>query len=140
MGQSTQFIYIEGLNELRRLLKSRSTWVGKPWKDAMTEMAEIGEKVARRNAPYRSGLLESKIYSAVQKKPMPMWVAVRSRAKRRSRGYPRGFAYDRLLEYSPRYGHMGWFMVRIRAIWDARAAPILNKAAREIERKWNWGF
>lgn len=134
------FVHIEGLRQLRRLIRPPSNLLAKPWHNAMTDLKEAGERVARRHAPVRTGYLLSKIKSAIQKKAMPMWAAIRVRARRRSHGYPRGFEYPRLLEYSPKHGHKGWFNPPIRSLWGSRARLALTKAGKEIARRWRRGY
>lgn len=139
MAAKGEFAYIEGLASLRRLLKPPSDeLVNEPWRDAMTELADTGAEAGRSRGPHRSGLMTSagKLYARVQNKPFPMWAAVRSRAKRKSRKYPRGYSYPTLLEYSSKYGHAGWFTSAVEPRLVGAAEGALAKAASEVERRW----
>jgi hypothetical protein len=136
MPASQQFAYIEGLNATRRLLKPLSELVDTPWRDAMTELAESGAEGGQARAPYRTGRLREKIYARVQKGPFPKWAAVRSRAKSRGRAGKRGYDYPRLLEYSPKHHHQGWFTSTVYPLLIARAEGVLAKAATAIQRRW----
>ena len=135
----TQFAHIEGLNELRRLISPIDALVATPWKMAMTQIAEDAANAARANAPIgRTGHLKAKIYAKVQKSDMPRWAAVRSRGTRKSLKYPRGYPYPRLLNYSAKHGHQGWFDNAITPVF-AKAAAALAIAGNEIIKIWSRG-
>ena len=139
MAAGDQFAYIEGLSELRHLLKPPDELVAEPWRQAMTELADQGAEGGIGAAPYRTGKLKSKIFARVQKRPFPMWAAVRSRVRskgKRGTKYPRGYDYGRLLEYSPKHNHAGWFG---RSVWPrliGAADAVLTRAGNEVAKRW----
>ena len=135
-GRLTQFAEIEGLKELQKKISPPSELLVAPWKEAMANLVEAGVKSGRVGGPRRSGLLISKIYGGIQKKPMPMWGAVRSRAKRKSRAYPRGYSYPRLLNYATKWGHRGWFDRAVIEPTMRLAGNVLEAAARAIGQRW----
>lgn len=143
-----QYVAVEGLRALQRLLKPPDELLAEPWKFAMTLLAQIGEVSGKRGAPRLSGALRDKIYGRVHKQAFPRWAAVRSRgtAKSKKTGriwksarYPRGFPYPRALNYSAKYGHQGWFDRGVIAPVLARANQVLDRAADQIADKWERG-
>lgn len=131
-------VEIKGLKQIQRKLSGNELYA-EPFKDLMSAIGQRGENIAATSAPHgRTGQLEIKISHAVQKKPLPLWVAIRSRARRRSKKYPRGYPYGWLLERAPKYGHFGWFSQPLKRL-AGQVGPLLNGAAREIERKWGSG-
>lgn len=132
----TQFVRVEGLDTLRRLLNPPDELIAEPWKTALTALAAYGERSGKSAAPYRRGLTQSKIKGSAQKKPMPRWAAVRSRGSNKSAAYPRGYPYPRLLNYAPKYGHVGWFDRGVIEPVMAQANSELNTAANKIASKW----
>ena len=135
-----QTAYIEGLAELRRLINPPSELMAEPWRDAMDALAAAGQAAAQAAAPRgATGQLRVKIFGRVQRKPMPMWVAIRARAKRKSRKYPRGYPYPRLLEVSAKHGHKGWFTAPLMSAMVGRAEQELAKAGDAIQRRWATG-
>ena len=129
-------VYIEGLKELRRLLTPPDELLAEPWKKAMDVLAAKAQEAARAAAPVgQTGVLKARIYAKVQKKPFPLWLAVRSRGVRKSAAYPRGYPYPRLLEYSGKHQHKGWFTSAVQSAW-AMADTMLAQAGDEIEKKW----
>lgn len=137
MPAGQQFAYIEGLASTRRLIKPADDLIAAPWHKAMTDLAESGALAGVSAAPRRSGRLAGKVYARVQKKAMPMWAAVRSRGTRRSKAYPRGYAYPRLLEFSEKHGHAGWFSRSVEPRLIGQSEAILSVAADEVERRWS---
>lgn len=142
-----EFVTIKGLKELKYKLQNADEMTAGPWKRAMTEIADAGYAAILNSAPQRTGRLKSKIFVKVQQKPFPLWVAIRARGvakwdkknlrKSRSRNrYPRGFPYPRLLEFSPKHGHAGWFYKRIAPAVQSKADSALATAGREIAEKW----
>ncbi len=129
-------IEIQGLKVLQTLLKGNELYAG-PWKEGMERLAEKGGHATRGGAPYRTGRLHDSVRTAVQKRPFPQWAAIRVRAvsKTRSTKYPRGYAYPRLLEFSPKHGHRGW-MARAMAPVIAGADRVLEEIGRKIATKW----
>ncbi len=137
MAAGQQFAYIEGLASTRRLIKPADDLIAAPWRTAMTDLAESGAAAGVSAGPSRSGRLRSRIYARVQQKAFPMWAAVRSRGARRSKAYPKGFAYPRLLEYSQKHGHAGWFSGSVEPRLIGQSEAILSVAADEVERRWS---
>ncbi len=137
MPAGQQFAFIEGLDSTRRLIKPADDLIAAPWRGAMTDLAQSGAAAGVSAGPGRSGRLRSRIYARVQQKPFPMWAAVRSRGSRRSKAYPKGFAYPRLLEYSQKHGHAGWFSRAVEPRLIGAAEGALATAASEVERRWS---
>lgn len=140
----TQEVSVEGLRGLRRLLTPPDELLADPWKTAMIFLAESGEGKAKAGAPVATGRLREKVGGRVQKKPMPMWVAIRARGLRKARAgatsrsaayYRRGYPYPRLLNYSPKHGHRFWFDTAVSPML-ATADEALEKAGDEIARLW----
>lgn len=128
-------IQIKGFREVQRALKGNDLYA-KPFSDLMHAIGARGENIAASAAPKgATGLLETKITFGVQKRPLPLWVAVRSRARRRSKKYPRGYPYGRLLNYSPKHGHMGWFTDPLKRL-GSQVQPLMARAASAIEANW----
>ena len=144
---ATELVYIKnltevnkGLKELHALLVPGNALLERPWKAAMEALAEAGAEAARQAAPVgKTGQLKAGIYARVQKGTFPKWVAIRSRAKRKSPKYPRGYPYPRLLEYSAKHGHKGWFSTAIEGAWGQKAESVLAEASNEIAKIWQ-GF
>ena len=53
-------------------------------------------------------------------------------AKARNRDFP----YPRLLNFSPKHGHLGWLTDAMEALMD-RITPELDDAARDIEQEFS---
>lgn len=132
-------VHIEGLRELRRLLTPARNLYAKPWSDGMRDLASRGGLAAQRGAPVGTGNLQSRIRTAVQRSPFPSWIAIRNRAVRRSRAYPQGFPYPRLLAFSAKHGHKNWLMRAVMPVWG-RAEATLNRAGNEIAKRWQGGL
>lgn len=123
---------VKGLRQLQQQLKGNDLYA-EPWKNLLGAVGQRGENLAASNAPRgRTGALEAKIKHRVQQKPFPQWVAIRSYARRKTKKYPRGFLYPRLLNFSQKHGHLGWFTSPLRRLQTV-AGPLLQQAAREIE-------
>ncbi len=137
----TQTVTLEGLQALRKLLNPPDELLAAPWKGAMASLVDFGAMFGRTQAPKgRTGKLQRNIKPKVQNKPLPMWAAVRSRGTRkRSKTYPRGYPYPRLLNYSPKHGHEGWFDRGVIEPVIGKADLVLAQAATEIARKWERG-
>lgn len=135
-----QSVYLEGLQALQKLLQPIDALVIEPWHRAVLGLVEFGERSGKSGAPRREGKLQSKIKSAMSKrKDLRAWGAVRSRGvntKSKSSQYPRGYPYPRLLNYSRKHGHTGWFDRGVIEPVMARAGGALDKAADEITKKW----
>lgn len=129
---------IKGLKELRALLNPSHELYAKPWTEGMQSFAEEGAREARGGAPVLSGKLLLSIRPAVQKKPVPLWAAIRVPARRRSPAYPQGFPYPRLLAFSRKHNHRDWLIKAVGPM--IRGIPSkLNAIANDIARKWERG-
>lgn len=132
-------VQVRGLRELQRTLKGNQLYA-EPFRETMQAIGQAGEAVAARSAPKgRTGRLEAQITHAIQKRPLPLWAAIRSRARRRSRKYPRGYVYGRLLNFSLKHGHRGWFTEPLKRL-AGQVQPYLRAAAAKIEQKWRTGL
>jgi len=127
-------VRIEGLAALQRKLR-KDVLLAPPLKDAMTATVTDTVQLVERAAPRGSGRLAASITHRIDARPVPTWARVAVTARRRSRAYPRGFAYPRLLEYSSKSGHQGWF----RGTFSPARAALkrhVEEARRQIERIW----
>lgn len=130
-----QNAYIEGLNDLRQLLDPPDDLVIKPWREAMQNLVDEGIKGVKASAPQRSGQTQARIFGKFQSKSFPAWLAIRSRGVRKSKAYPRGYPYPRLLNYSTKHGHAGWFDRGITPMLE-KAESALAEAGRVVAQKW----
>lgn len=142
-------VEVQGLREVRRALRGTELYQT-PYREAAEAIGALGEQLAARNAPRgRTGQLEAQIRHRVGKGALPHWVAVDSRARRKSRKYPRGYFYGRLLNYATdvrgpnRRGggmrsnpHRFWFTGPLERL-GSKIGPVLAKAASQIERRWD---
>jgi hypothetical protein len=124
------------MDTLRRLLTPPDALIAAPWKEAMTKLSEMGERSGKAGAPRLSGATEKKIKGVLHKKPLPLWLAVRSRGVSKSKKYSKGYPYPRLLNYAPKYGHQGWFDRGVIEPVMAVANAALNEAGDKIASKW----
>lgn len=128
-------IEVKNLNETRKFLASRN-WLDQSWRRGLEGFASRAGLAAQRGAPVQTGHLQGKIRTAVQKKSFPTWIAIRSRAVTRSRAYPSGYPYPRLLAFSAKHGHKDWLINAVRPIWNS-AGDALNKIGADIARNWS---
>ena len=126
---------VAGLNELLRLIEPPSNLYGEPWREGMMALARKGEIAAKFAAPVKTGWLKSHIRGVVQRKPMPKWVAIRSRGTNPHR---RGYPYPRLLEFSPKHHHQGWFS-GVKETIIAQVDAALSQISRGILERWTRG-
>lgn len=122
-------VRLEGADRLRDLLQGDKL-LAKPIKNALKAVGALGKEQGRAYGPRRTGRLVQSVGYRVSSKPR--WVAVQVKATRS------GFSYPRLLEFSGKHGHRGWFMQAIQGVMG-RMGGILNQAASEIEREWRGG-
>jgi hypothetical protein len=111
---------------------------GDPMEDAMVVIGDTAVHDARQVASgFRvSGQNAEKIrYAVAPTRPFPTWVKVEAYASRKSRRYPRGYKYPRLLNYGPKSRHRGWLTNAIVALQPA-AKRLLEAVGRAIELKW----
>ena len=123
-------IHVEGLAQLIKVLTPPENLYAGPWARGMRALGTQAGLAAQRGAPVDTGYLQSRIRTAVQNRPFPTWIAIRSRAQRR--GYP----YPRLLAFSPKHGHRDWLINALKPV-IAGSEHVLNRIAQEIERKWS---
>ncbi len=119
-------IQLEGVERLHRALDS-DRLITKPAKKALAEIGKIGKSEAKGGAPRLSGKLSSSIGYRVESHAS--YVKVNVTARRGSVSYPR------ILEFSGKYGHKGWFMTQLKDVgrW---ASKVLNDFADDIEKAW----
>lgn len=145
-------VKVNGLKELRSLIRKDSL-LGEPLRAAFQDAAQIVEAEAINRAPRLTGKTAAAIYTAIDKRPVPRWGAVRVRTlSRASKKSGTRFRYPWALNYAkkvrgtngPRrvYTYRGsgsptydWFTGAIRGAFS-RLSAILDRAAREIERQW----
>lgn len=131
-------VELRGWRALQRQMRGNQLYA-QPFRELLGAVGQKGENLAATAAPKgRTGLIEARITHKVQARPLPLWVAVRSRARRRSKKFPRGFPYDRLLNFSPRHGHEGWFTRPLVALGNA-VGPLIAATVRQIEQRWRNG-
>lgn len=146
-------VKVTGLKELLRVIDPPTNLYGEPWKAGMVSLAQRGESLEKATAPYRTGYLQRHIKGVVQKSPLPKWVAIRSRGVSqqakygktgrrlkatkilRTAKYPKGFPYPRLLEFSPKHHHQGWFS-NVRGAIASGLDATLSQISTGIIRKW----
>jgi len=80
--------------------------------------------------------MATSVTSRLDKRPVPTWGRVSVTARARSKKYPRGFRYPRMLEYSSKSPHQRWFR---NSVIPAKAslARHVEAAKRSIERIWS---
>jgi len=127
-------VRIEGLAALQRKLR-KEVLLAPPLQDAVTATVTDTVQLVERAAPRRSGRLAASITHRIDARPVPTWGRVSVTARRRSRAYPRGFRYPRLLEYSAKSHHLGWFRGTFLPARDALRRHV-EEARRQIERIW----
>ena len=127
-------IQVEGLAELQRKLR-KEVLFAPPLRSAMNATVEDAARIVESRAPRASGRMAASVTTRLDKRPVPTWGRVSVTARSRSKKYPRGFRYPRMLEYSAKSGHQRWFR---NAVTPARSvlARHLESAKRHIERIW----
>lgn len=155
-GSLNVFLELKGWDALARkakaALEDRGA-IAEPWREAMGDAAKLLEAYALRGAPVFQGRTAALMYHTMDRKPMPRWFKVATRAKRGT------FAYPRFTNYSPyaaprspvrfqvggnwRTGsrnprpnpHRFWFDKALVAAWT-HVPQILEQAARKMEQMW----
>jgi ribosomal protein L39E len=127
-------IEVEGLKEVRAKLREDVLLAG-PWTAAMRRVEDIARASWMGAMPADSGQARAKITTAMQAKPVPMWVRVKTTASRSSRKH-RNYRYPNRQEYDPRSRNKGRLTRSIEGA-QGRVQGALNQAARDIEAKWN---
>lgn len=143
----SQTVSLDGMDELRRLLRPIDDLVAQPWRHAMVALVELGRATGQAQAPISSGArrvsgrmrqpgrLRQNVRVGLSRNIFPGWAAVRSRGTTSSRNY-KSYPYPRLLNYSQKHGHTGWFDRLIIEPVMSRAGAALDQALNEIERNW----
>jgi len=127
-------VQIEGLAALRRKLR-KDVLLAPPLQAAMAATVGDAVQLVERAAPRRSGRLAASITHRIDARPVPTWGRVSVTARRRSRAYPRGYRYPRLLEYGAKSRHQRWFRGTINPARTALRRHV-ESASRYIERVW----
>lgn len=127
-------IRIDGITQLQRKLRT-DVLLAPPLREAMATTVEEGAQLVEARAPRASGRMAASVTHKLDARPVPTWGRIAVTARRRSRKYPRGFAYPRLLEFSAKSGHRGWFR---GALVPAKGilARHVEAAKRRIEAIW----
>jgi len=125
-------IKIEGLDDLRRLLRGDELYV-KPWREGMQKIGELAQRLAQDGAPVKTGALRKSIRARVAKKGFPksIRVIVYKRGPAKYGRYP----YPKVLEYGRKWGHYYWLHDILRPLGNA-VGPVLDRIGAEIARKW----
>jgi hypothetical protein len=127
-------IEVQGLARLQRKLR-KEVLLAPPLAEAMTAGLADAVRIVESRAPRRTGRLAASVTSRLQQKPVPTWGRVSVTARSRSKKYPRGYRYPRLLEYSAKSGHRRWFRDAIKPAQVALSRHV-EAAKRSIERIW----
>ena len=127
-------IQIEGLAALQRKLR-KDVLLAPPLRSAMSATVEDAARLVTSRAPRATGRLATSVTTRLDKRPIPTWGRVSVTARRRSKKFPRGFRYPRMLEYSPKSPHQRWFRGAVIPAKSALARHV-EGAKRAIERIW----
>ena len=136
---------ITALNAMTKLLEGQGLY-SPAWNAGMDDLRRVAVVSAKAAAPVDTGRLQQSIVGTMARGPFVKWVRIRVRARAArpastrqmtTRGRHRGWqaTYPRLLEYSGKHGHKGWFSNAVNRAW-ANADRILNKIASNIAKKW----
>lgn len=128
---------VEGLAALQRKLRV-DVLLAPPLKSAITASTEDAARIVESRAPRRTGRLAASITTKVDTREIPRWGRVSVSARSRSKRYPRGYRYPRLLEYGKKSRHQRWFRGAITPAKNALARHV-EAAKRAIERTWAHG-
>ena len=135
-------ITINGLKELRKLLTPPENLYGGAWRSGMTSIVSRTGLAAQRAAPVGSGAdphigrLQGSVRTRMDKRPFPMWAVVSVTGRTRSKKYPRGYPYPRLLEFSPKHGRQSWLINAAGTVWRG-AEQVLGRIGDAIARQWS---
>lgn len=127
-------VEVNGLAELQNKLRA-DVLLAPPLTAAMTAGLADVVRIVETRAPRRTGRLAGSVTSRMDRRPVPTWARVAVTANKRTRKYPRGYYYPRLIEYTAKWGHQGWFRGAIPPA-KAALAQHLATAKRAIERIW----
>jgi hypothetical protein len=127
-------LQIEGLAALQRKLR-KEVLLAPPLRSAMNATVEDAARIVVSRAPRASGRMAASVTTRLDKREVPTWGRVSVTARRRSKKYPRGFRYPRMLEYSSKSKHQRWFRNAVIPAKTALARHV-EAAKRHIERIW----
>lgn len=132
-------IRVEGITQLQRKLR-KEVLLAPPLREAMqatvVEAAQLVEARAPRGPGAHGGTMAASVTHRLDARPVPTWGRIAVTARRRSRKFPRGFAYPRLLEYGPKSRRRGWFRGALIPAQGVLARHI-ERAKRHIEAIWS---
>jgi len=116
---------------IRRLLERLESerLLRRPLRKLFAALGRRGRDEGRSIAPRATGRLASKMTYKTGGRAIPN---VSIQAKARNRDFP----YPRLLNFSPKHGHLGWLTDAMEALMD-RITPELDDAARDIEQEFS---
>ena len=132
---TTVRLEIQGLKVIRRVMRNGGIelYAG-PWREGMIELASKLGLAGQRGAPVgKTGKMQLKTKGAVQRKPFPTWVAVRSLA-RTSKGKG-GYPYPLLLNYQGKWHHFHWLQNALQSTLSGVPA-LLDRIGHRIEQIW----
>lgn len=140
MATETVKVQVTGLAQLKAKVRdSGEPLYGAPMVEAMEMTGYKAEDVARQYAPVRTGRLKGGIRHTLSPvRPLPAWVKIETTARAKSRRYPGGYPYPRLLNYWNRSSRFHWLNNAIEATKPA-IEGLLNAVAKAIELKWGSG-
>lgn len=143
----TMTVQLDGWRELAQRARADEL-IAPPWRDALEEVGQLLEQGAIAGAPIgTTGQLVMRMFHRVQRRPMPGYVVVGTKARRQRYAYPRFVNYSstasrvRPLTRAgvPRRArpnpNLRWLERAIARVWP-RVNQVLERAARRIEARW----
>lgn len=125
-------IKVLNLPEIRRKLRAENLYAG-PWAEGMEEIGVLAQHFAVAGAPLGEGPgaggTIAEMFHKVGGGKIPLSVKVGTRRRRR------GFAYPRLLNYSPKHGNMHWLDKAIARAWPS-VSRILDRVGERVRKQW----
>lgn len=125
---------VEGMAQLQRKLRKEVLYAP-PLREAMESTTKDAAQLVEQHAPRASGRMAASVTYRVDARPVPTWGRVAVTARAKSKKYPSGYRYPRLLEFAPKWHHAGWLH---SAVQPAQAAlqRRLQVAKQRIEAIW----
>lgn len=133
-------VTLTGFKQTLALLKTEPL-AGTAWRELMEAVGSTGESAIRNLGPRHSGRLTEKTSHSVQKRPLPFWTVMRTRARRKGYPYPRLTAFSPYAQSRYRKGtnpNRGWWQ-RVLGEIDRGVSEAMQRAADAIARKWGSG-
>ena len=133
-------ITLKGFKDTMRLMKTEEL-AGTAWRELMEAIGSTGESAIRNLGPRSSGRLVARASHSVQKKLLPLWTVMRTRARRKNYPYPRLTAFSPYAQSRYRTGtnpNRGWWQ-RVLGQIDRGVSAAAQRAMDEIQRKWGQG-